>query len=343
METFALANLTERALRMYLYPITTSGWVSHEAMSGFVDEAIANVSAAPLDNGRSRMTYSAGLLLMRRLLTSRVRTTDAREADLFLVPQWEGLLGDFGAGLQAFRGVQPQLDLVLDSRIYSDSGPTRNHLVIYTSDATLPCDAGVVQGEIRRRALAERFVTLQYSGRVDCFGLCHTKDACCKGCYNSSASVVVPSVIPRRQWHGPTSGKCGSRVTPTSTFRFDLEVRTRFEATTQIERHAVVHFVRQYRVWQQQQLLLPNTTERGVTRSGTETAVAVATLALINTNRSDFRSVFGLHAAGYGTWSARLWDFMTHCVVPVIFTDGVILPFERFLQYELFSAKLLST
>jgi len=83
-----LAAYAERELRLYIYPITTAGWASHEEMSPFVDEALRNISAAPsVTMGRSRQTYSAGLLFLQRALRSPSRTTDADRADLFVVPQ----------------------------------------------------------------------------------------------------------------------------------------------------------------------------------------------------------------------------------------------------------------
>ena len=124
----ALLAYAESSLRVYVYPITTMGWRDDRIMLPFVKDALRNVSAAPRDDARSRETYSAGLQMLQRLLSSRMRTTDTRLANLFVVPQWEGLLGDFGRGMTAFRGFMPQLDLVLSSQTYAASGPARNHV-----------------------------------------------------------------------------------------------------------------------------------------------------------------------------------------------------------------------
>ena len=95
----ALFAFAERELRIYVYPITTAGWTDEHSMLPFVEKALHNISAAPADLSRSRQTYSAGLRFLRRLLLSSMRTLDASRADLFFVPQWEGLLGDFGRGI----------------------------------------------------------------------------------------------------------------------------------------------------------------------------------------------------------------------------------------------------
>jgi hypothetical protein len=104
----------------------------------------------------------------------------------------------------------------------------------------------------------------------------------------------------------------------------------------QLERHAAGQLMRDFHDWRRH-----STTLNG---SGAgERRAKAGSIGLLSSNRSDFNAYFGVHAAGYGTWSARLWDFISRCVVPIIMTDGVILPFERHLNYELFSAKLLSS
>merc|ERR1711998_695855 len=51
---------------------------------------------------------------------------------------------------------------------------------------------------------------------------------------------------------------------------------------------------------------------------------------------------FGLHPAGHGIWSARIWSYLNRCIIPVISSDGVVMPFERVLDYSRFTTKLLS-
>ena len=316
-------------------------------MLPFVTSALRNISSAPPDSssGASRQTYSAGLRFLHRLLLSRMRTRNASRADLFFVPQWEGLLGYFGRGFGAFQGFQPQLDLVLESAAFTSSGlrlNPRNHLAVYTADMTLSCDRVYVDGERRLDALARRFITLQYSGRVDCAGRCHAKNACCRGCFDS-VDVVIPSVIPTAA--APSERICSRKA---SVFRFDFEGgwthtlwkgRKELVSNVQVERAAAKEFVRELR----RRPPSPDNRTAPYSHNVTGAAAEAATLALVNTNRSDFGSYFGFHAAGYGTWSARIWDYITRCVVPIIMTDGVILPFERFIHYELFASKLLST
>ena len=44
---------------------------------------------------------------------------------------------------------------------------------------------------------------------------------------------------------------------------------------------------------------------------------------------SEKESYFGLHTAGLGIWTARLYDYLSKGIIPVITSDGVILPFEK--------------
>lgn len=56
----------------------------------------------------------------------------------------------------------------------------------------------------------------------------------------------------------------------------------------------------------------------------------------------DDDAYFGLHSAGWGIWTARLYNYLNLSVVPVISSDGVILPFERLLNYRGFTVKILA-
>jgi len=57
----------------------------------------------------------------------------------------------------------------------------------------------------------------------------------------------------------------------------------------------------------------------------------------------DNDSYFGIHCAGWGIWTARLYNYLNLSIIPIISSDGVILPFESFLDYRSFTIKLLST
>lgn len=54
-------------------------------------------------------------------------------------------------------------------------------------------------------------------------------------------------------------------------------------------------------------------------------------------------SYYGIHCAGWGIWSARIYNYLKMGIIPIIPSDGVILPFERFLNYRAFTIKLLSS
>lgn len=57
----------------------------------------------------------------------------------------------------------------------------------------------------------------------------------------------------------------------------------------------------------------------------------------------DDDAYFGVHCAGHGIWTARLYNYLITGVIPILCSDGVILPFERFLNYRAFSVKVLSS
>jgi hypothetical protein len=57
---------------------------------------------------------------------------------------------------------------------------------------------------------------------------------------------------------------------------------------------------------------------------------------------ADEDAYFGLHSAGWGIWTARLYNYLNLSIVPVISSDGVILPFERLLNYRAFTVKILA-
>ena len=68
-----------------------------------------------------------------------------------------------------------------------------------------------------------------------------------------------------------------------------------------------------------------------------------ATEAFGSLIQSEEESYFGLHTAGLGIWTARLYYYLSKGIIPVIASDGVILPFERFINYRAFTMKILSS
>jgi hypothetical protein len=54
-------------------------------------------------------------------------------------------------------------------------------------------------------------------------------------------------------------------------------------------------------------------------------------------------SYFGIHCAGFGIWTSRFYNYLNMGIIPVVPSDGVVLPFEKFLNYPAFSVKLLSS
>jgi len=53
-------------------------------------------------------------------------------------------------------------------------------------------------------------------------------------------------------------------------------------------------------------------------------------------------SYFGIHCAGAGIWTARFYNYLTLGIIPICFSDGVLMPFETFFNYRSFSLKILS-
>ena len=53
-----------------------------------------------------------------------------------------------------------------------------------------------------------------------------------------------------------------------------------------------------------------------------------------------FDAYYGWSPAGLGPWSSRLYDSVFHDVVPVVLAEGIVEPFERFLDWTSFSVKL---
>jgi hypothetical protein len=53
-------------------------------------------------------------------------------------------------------------------------------------------------------------------------------------------------------------------------------------------------------------------------------------------------SYFGIHCAGAGIWTARFYNYLTLGIIPICFSDVVLMPFETFFNYRSFSLKILS-
>ena len=62
----------------------------------------------------------------------------------------------------------------------------------------------------------------------------------------------------------------------------------------------------------------------------------------ININNKD-NCYFGIHCAGYGIWTARFYNYLLTGIIPISFSDGVIMPFESFFNYKSFSLKILGS
>ena len=59
-------------------------------------------------------------------------------------------------------------------------------------------------------------------------------------------------------------------------------------------------------------------------------------------NKAD-SSYFGIHCSGYGIWTARFYNYLSLGIIPILFSDGVRMPFESFFNYKSFSLKILGS
>lgn len=275
----------EKDIKIYIYDFYPSSFKSIEE---FVEHTMKN---RDYDWGE---TYKSWLYIMNYIIKSPMYTKDPREADLYLVPQWENLykgcdyLNDF---------IMPLHNAII-SDTYNRSGPDRNHILIYISDDT-PLFEQRTPIQLRKQ-LKDRFIRITYSGRLNNFGEYHTTRT------NSSIfkfdyldEIVVPPGVPLNY----NITKDPSKYC-TNNYYYLGDKNPPHE---QIERKSFINYM--------------------------------SSNGQIN---NSVNSYFGLHCAGWGIWTARLYNYLNMGIIPIIPSDGVILPFEQFFDYESFTVKILS-
>ena len=233
--------------------------------------------------------------LVDRLRASPMATLNASAAHFFVMQHWR------------------DLRWVRQGPLFARGPPrTRDHIMPYGGTEPAYC-----ADQLAWIAPAEwdRLHLLEYNGRRDCGGLCHVSYVCCRGCFSTKATIVVPVPIPSLMY--PVRPRTANH---TSTVAMDLQ-RDRADRMLQTERALVIGYI-----------------ERGL--YSLRWSSPVYTPAAIERRAGLYTSSYGVHAAGFGIWSARLYAYLLAGVVPLLFSDGVILPFERVLRYEAAVVKL---
>eukprot|EP00039_Didymoeca_costata_P023575 m.7557 g.7557 ORF g.7557 m.7557 type:complete len:610 (+) comp3735_c0_seq1:189-2018(+) len=268
-----------------------------------LEDHIRKDGAGSLNTGAS--TFQSGYIFLHHLIHSPFYTTDWTEATYYAVPQ-----------IAAGTGLYKPITKVMYSEIWNKT-KGRNHIWFNTEDDAWRClhVYSYASKELKdivkykQSIVNERFVVLTHAGRIPNFGNCYTWEWKCKkspvGCYddiNTTNEIIIPSYIPAGDEEKRTFGHCDMNR------EYDVFFRGAMDGSRN-ERRELLAYTQQFY------------------------------------NITDIREssyYFGLAPAGNGIWSARIFQLMDKCVVPVISTDGIVLPFERVLNYSQFTVKALS-
>ena len=194
------------------------------------------------------------------------------------------------------------LEKTISSPIYKATEPLRNHIFIYVSDDT-PLSEPRIPNHIRKE-LERRFIRLTFSGRIPFFGRYHTSRTSVDIFnFDYQNEIVLPCGIPGISSMKPEPS-CQSLEKRNKSFYYNGTLAPPKE---QVERVELLNLIKRH-----------------------------------SNISSDKNSIYGVHAAGWGIWTARFYHYMQLGMIPVFQSDGVIMPFERFFNYESFSIKLLS-
>ena len=209
---------------------------------------------------------------------------------------------NYNRGKNYYNDLINPLKKAIDHPIYKATNPLRNHIFIYISDDT-PLFESRIPTYIRKE-LETRFIRLSYSGRIPLFGRYHSSKTNINIFnFNYQNEIVLPCGIPEND------------LTKVSSSHLSLENRTN------------------------------NFFYKGTLNPAQELIERTQFLNLIKKHadiNSDTNNIYGIHAAGYGIWTARFYHYLQLGIIPIFQSDGVIMPFERFFNYESFSIKLLS-
>lgn len=194
------------------------------------------------------------------------------------------------------------LERLINSEIYKSTYPLRNHIFIYISDDT-PLFEKRLPKKIKEE-LEIRFIRLTYSGRIPNFGNYHFKKSSVDIFnFNHQNEIVVPCGIPNKFYN---KNYKNSYTLNEREIKFYYIGRKNISEDL-VERKSIIDLIKKH------------------------TSID-----------DDKKNLYGIHAGGMGIWTARFYDYLQLGIIPVFQSDGVIMPFERFFNYESFSIKLLS-
>ena len=247
-----------------------------------------------------------------RAILKRLRaaeTWDWKEATLFFVPSWKAI------------------PAVIRHPAFGNVASTRKHFLFHAGNDPAKCVARqvLVRMGYKDADLAhlltriQRMHFIEFGGRRDCGGVCHSTVACCHGCYSGfdgAGPLVVPPEIPKSMYRAYDPRR---RRRALFAMDMDYELATR---NFQVERVQVTRYFEMARL--------------NRTRQFYDSHLA----SLISRKAGQYETLMGVHAAGFGIWSARFFAYVVAGTIPVLFTDGVVMPFERVLRYERFVVKI---
>jgi hypothetical protein len=194
----------------------------------------------------------------------------------------------------------------------------RNHFLLHVhTDAAL---CFLRYKNLLSSHLLSRVVFLEYGGRF-----CHQNPFCNyhfqrEECYDEGKTIVIPAVVPLHM-----NRYYKSRLLRNAFMAMDMDYEQAV-SYFQHERAYVVKYLEMFRLQISRQI-----------------SNYTFLMKFIERTPGKYNTILGAHMPGFGVWSARLYAYILAGVVPVLFTDGVILPFERVINYEAFSIKIKMT
>jgi hypothetical protein len=210
---------------------------------------------------------------------------------------------NYNKGREYYNDLVLPLERAINHKIYKSTNPIRNHIFIYISDETPLYEKRIPL--FIRKELEKRFIRLTYSGRIPFYGRYHTsKTKIDIFNFDYQNEIVLPCGIP--------SNDLTKEIKLSNLNLKDRNNKFYYQGTLnppeeQIERKEILNLIKKHS----------------------------------NIN-SDTNNIYGIHAAGWGIWTARFYHYLQLGIIPIFQSDGVIMPFERFFNYESFSIKLLS-
>ena len=240
-----------------------------------------------------------------------MQTADWKQANWFLIPSWRAMPS------------------VLKHAAFQTASNVQKHILFHTSGDSAFCSAQHMLTQVGYSSADAAHVWkkmqsvhfFEFGGRRDCGGVCHIASACCRGCYaghdgTNGRSIVLPPEIPFSM-HRTYDPHRRRRALFSMDMDYELAVRN-----LQVERVHVTRFFEMARL------------------NRTRKHYRSHLVPLVLRTPGQYETLMGVHAAGFGIWSARLFAYLVAGVIPILFTDGVVLPFERVLRYETFLVKL---